>query len=103
MTDKERLEQLKWRCAGAARVEVDLMQPDNDHDWLIQQAEKLEEAEDLLKQIGETCLCSRFHTNGFDYQEEHFNLGKCRSGARWNTPRDLIKDHFANVSNKEEV
>ena len=48
MTNKERIQQLKWRCAGAARVEVDLMQPDNDHDWLIQQAEKLEDVRGML-------------------------------------------------------
>lgn len=53
---------------------------------------KLEKAIEALKLAKEHCLCERFKTKGFDYQQNHTNLGKPRGGSRWNTPKDIIEE-----------
>lgn len=53
---------------------------------------KMEKAIEALKLAKEHCLCERFKTKGFDYQQNHTNLGKPRGGSRWNTPKDIIEE-----------
>jgi len=51
----------------------------------------IERMEIKTKDASDHCLCHR-NIKGFDYSEEHPNLGKPAIGARWLTPRDIIKD-----------
>ena len=52
---------------------------------------KVKKLEKLIHDAHESCLCERFDTHGFDYNETHDRLGSPASGARWNTPRDTIE------------
>jgi hypothetical protein len=63
-----------------------------EHTALLEAARRDARAEcvSLLEQIREACLCSRFNPIGFDYGENHSNLGRPKPGSRWLTPRDLI-------------
>lgn len=50
---------------------------------------KLQIAVEALEKIQMHCVCHRFTTLGFDYDEIHEKLGKPKLGARWLTPLDL--------------
>ena len=49
-----------------------------------------------LEKASEHCLCDR-SLPGFDYSEKHKRLGMPRSGARWLTPRDIIREALATL------
>lgn len=51
---------------------------------------RLEEAEKTIKQMRDHCLCHR-NIKGFDYGEDHKNLGKPVPGARWLTPKNIAE------------
>lgn len=48
--------------------------------------------EDGVKHTNDFCLCER-NDYGFDYHEKHLHMGEPKSGKRWKTPRDYIKDN----------
>jgi len=52
---------------------------------------EIEKYEHIIQYIYDTCLCERFATEGFDYNEKHPNREKKNSGKRPATPRDIIE------------
>lgn len=52
--------------------------------------EEIVRYEKLIQNIYDACVCERM-TSGFDYGESHPLLGMPSTGARWNTPKDMIE------------
>jgi hypothetical protein len=76
----------------------------------VEHPEKMQRERDLLKEVNkelvkaidhtsEFCVCKR-NTFGFDYHEDHPTMGKPKSGSRWLTPKDFIKETLARVKEK---
>jgi hypothetical protein len=57
-------------------------------------------AKAALEKTSEHCLCDR-SLPGFDYSENHKRLGMPRSGARWLTPRDIIREALSDLEKGE--
>ena len=57
---------------------------------------------DAVEHTNEFCLCERFKTMGFYYNEDHKNKGRAKMGGRWLTPRDVAKSALAAVSKGEK-
>ena len=56
---------------------------------------------DAVEHTNEFCLCERFKTMGFDYNEDHKNKGRAKMGGRWLTPRDVTKSALAAINKGE--
>lgn len=57
---------------------------------------------DAVEHTNEFCLCERFKTMGFDYNEDHKNKGRAKMGGRWLTPRDVAKSALAAINKGEK-
>lgn len=88
----------------ALKIKNEVCEAINDNGqqaFLLQQRnQKLEKAVELMRSAidhtNEFCICKR-NTYGFDYHEEHPIMGKPKSGSRWLTPRDFIKNNMAKI------
>ena len=56
---------------------------------------------EALETAQKHCLCTR-NTPGFDYHEEHKKLGMPKSGARWWTPSDVVKQAISEYKEGEK-
>jgi len=63
----------------------------NPKDFGLVKISELKDLAELIQDIYDICLCERFETYGFDYNEKHPNRPSANKGSRPKTPRDLVE------------